>query len=72
MLLSLCIPTNGVLEWVLPVLESIYNQNVDESLYEVIVSDNGNSEEFRQALESYKMSHSNLIYKKTYAQNGKR
>ena len=68
MLLSLCIPTNGVLEWVLPVLESIYNQNVDESLYEVIVSDNGNSEEFRQALESYKMSHSNLIYKKTYAQ----
>ena len=28
-LLSLCIPTYGVSEWVFPVLDSIYNQKID-------------------------------------------
>ena len=45
-LLSLCIPTNGISEWVFPVLDSIYNQKVDDSLFEVIVTDNGNNEQF--------------------------
>ena len=31
-LLSLCMPTNGVVEWVFPVLESIYKQGCDNSL----------------------------------------
>ena len=43
LVLSLCLPTNGISEWVFPVLESIYSQNVDESKYEVIVTDNGSS-----------------------------
>ena len=38
-LLSLCIATNGVSEWVFPVLDSIYSQEVDQSLYEVVVTD---------------------------------
>ena len=37
-ILSLCLPTNGVIEWVFPVLDSIYNQNVDLNMFEIIVS----------------------------------
>lgn len=66
-LLSLCIPTYGVSEWVFPVLESIYNQNVDESLYEVVVTDNGHNESFEKDMNELVLKHTNLIYKKTNA-----
>ena len=33
-LISLCMPTNGVIDWVFPVLESIYNQKVNNELFE--------------------------------------
>lgn len=66
-LISLCIPTNGVLEWVLPVLESIYSQNVDLALFEVVVTDNGNNLEFSEAMQKCAEKYPNLIYKKTKA-----
>ena len=66
-LVSLCIPTNGVIEWVFPVLESIYSQKVDNSLFEVVISDNGNNEDFQKKILEYKETHSNLIYEKTNA-----
>jgi hypothetical protein len=66
-LLSLCIPTNGISEWVFPVLDSIYNQKVDDSLFEVIVTDNGNNEQFSEEMQTYARKHENLIYKKTTA-----
>ena len=43
--LSICLPTNGVVEWVIPTLESIYAQNVNFSLFEVVISDNGETTE---------------------------
>lgn len=67
-LLSLCIPTNGVLDWVKPVLESIYCQHVDESNFEVIVTDNGNSIEFQQYMGKQVILHDNLHYRKTTSQ----
>lgn len=67
-LLSLCIPTNGVLEWVKPVLESIYCQNVDKALFEVIVTDNGESKTFQQFMESQQRIYDNLHYRKTNAE----
>lgn len=67
-LLSLCIPTNGVLDWVKPVLENIYKQGVDETLFEVVVTDNGDSKEFQQFMEKQAASHDNLHYRKTIAQ----
>lgn len=67
-LLSLCIPTNGVLDWVRPVLESIYCQHVDESNFEVIVTDNGNSIEFQQYMGKQIILHDNLHYRKTTSQ----
>jgi hypothetical protein len=65
--LSLCIPTNGVSEWVFPVLDSIFNQNADESLYEVIVTDNGDNEDFHAVMSNYALKHENLTYRKTNA-----
>lgn len=64
-LLSLCIPTYGVVEWVIPVIDSIYAQNVSEDLYEVVVTDNGNNKEFEQIMTTYIEKHKNFVYKKT-------
>lgn len=66
-IISLCLPTNGVIEWVFPVLDSIYSQNVDTSLFEVIVTDNGNNDEFVRMMIDYEKKHENLTYKKTTA-----
>lgn len=68
LLLSLCIPTNGVTEWVIPVLDSIYKQDVDQQLFEVVITDNGNNEEFQKAIKNYSKKVSNLVYQKTNAQ----
>ncbi|MBO5469809.1 MAG: glycosyltransferase family 2 protein [Lachnospiraceae bacterium] len=66
-LLSICIPTNGIVEWVLPVLESIYRQNGDNEEIEVIVTDNGNNCEFEKTMRDYLEQHRNLVYQKTGA-----
>ena len=52
-LLSLCIPTYGVSEWVFPVLESIYNQAKDLTMFEVVVTDNGNNASFKEKIREY-------------------
>lgn len=66
-LLSLCIPTNGIVEWVGPVLDNIYSQGIDENLYEVVVCDNGNDLKFENMIREYQEKHKNLVYKKTTA-----
>ena len=63
--LSLCIPTNGIVEWVVPLLESIYNQNCDDYLFEVIITDNGENNELYNSIEKFTTNHKNIIYKKT-------
>ena len=65
--ISLCLPTNGVIEWVFPVLDSIYNQKVENDLFEVIVTNNGNNHQFDTMMQEYAEKHDNLIYKKTDA-----
>ena len=62
-ILSLCIPTNGAKEWVLPVIESIYTQRVDDNLFEIIISDNGCNTELESSLSSF--NHNNLFYYKS-------
>lgn len=66
--LSLCIPTNGIIEWVFPVLDSIYTVNVDECEYEVIIEDNGTNEEFPKKILDYQRHHSNLKYYRSTSQ----
>lgn len=66
-ILSLCLPTNGISEWVFPVLESVYSQGVKEDLFEVVVTDNGSNSDFAKQMEEYAQKHPTLIYKKTTA-----
>ena len=66
-LISLCIPTNGVVEWVFNALDSIYRTDVSEELFEVVVTDNGDNEEFCQKMVAYAQNHSNIVYEKTEA-----
>lgn len=60
--LSLCMPTNGVIDWVFPSLESIYDQQVDENLFEVVIMDNGNNTDFVNKIREYQKKHPNLKY----------
>lgn len=66
-LVSLCMPTNGVIDWVFPVLESIYNQNVNNELFEVVITDNGNNAEFKESIKEYLQTHINIVYAETQA-----
>lgn len=66
-ILSLCLPTNGIIEWVFPVLDNVYNQEADIDEWEIIVTDNGNNDEFQEKMYIYATEHKNLIYKKTNA-----
>lgn len=66
-ILSLCLPTNGIMEWVFPVLDNIYKQDADQTEWELIVTDNGDNEEFYEKMTAYAAGRENLIYKKTTA-----
>ena len=60
--LSLCIPTNGISKWVLPVLESIYAQQANKEEFEVVLVDNGNGDDLNiSRLEKF-ISFDNFIY----------
>lgn len=63
-LISLCIPTNGVSQWIFPVLDSIFAQGIEETLFEVIVIDDGNNESFYGKMTDYCAGHSNIVYEK--------
>lgn len=61
-LLSICIPTNGAVEFIIPVLESIYSQNdVDKAKYEVFITDNGLDSKLEVAIQPF-MHNGNLRY----------
>ena len=66
-LLSLCIPTNGVKQWVMPVLDSIYTQNVEQDLFEVVITDDGDNKYFKEAIKDYISKYKNLHYYETDA-----
>ena len=62
-ILSICIPTNGNVKYVLNTIDSIYSQNIDKSLFEVVISDNGSGDELIKSIE--KLGYDNLIYIKS-------
>lgn len=62
-LLSLCIPTDGKVNLVIPTIESIYSQGVDLSLFEVIVTDNGSSDDLSRIIDQY--TYPNFHYYRT-------
>jgi hypothetical protein len=62
-ILSLCIPTNGAVEWILPVIESIYSQGYDTDKFEVVITDNGKDSQL--PVHIARMDYPNLCYKQT-------
>lgn len=61
-LLSICIPTNGVARWVVPTLENLYSLGSDESVFEVVVADNGGEEsDLADAVKRFE-THPNFRY----------
>ena len=66
-LVSICIPTNGVIEWIFPVLDSIYKQKIDKELFEVVITDNGNNKEFKRRINQYLSLYDNIVYEETSA-----
>lgn len=66
-ILSLCMPTNGVVEWVFPVLDSIFEQGCNSDDFEVIITDNGDNAEFKKRIKEYGLRHRNLHYYETKA-----
>lgn len=62
-ILSLCIPTNGAIEWVLPAIDSIYAQGYDNLKFEVVITDNGKDSQLPEYIA--KMTYPNLRYKQT-------
>lgn len=60
LILSLCIPTNGAVQWVLPVLDSIYHQKYDLNKFEVVITDNGKDSQLAGYLKNY--DYPNLRY----------
>ena len=66
--LSICIPTNGILEWMKPVMESILSQKADPAEYEVVVSDNGDHQDFREYMKQIAGEHENVRYHESKSQ----
>lgn len=66
-IVSLCMPTNGVVEWVFPVLNSIYEQGCDQEDFEIVITDNGKNKTFKEKIKSYNQQHLNLRYFETNA-----
>ena len=61
-LLSICRPTKGVSRWVIPTLENLYGLGADESIFEVVVADNGGEEsDLAEAIKPFEM-HENFRY----------
>ncbi len=60
--LSICIPTNGIYEWMKPVMESILSQKADPSEYEIVVSDNGDHEDFKDYMRRIAAENGNVTY----------
>lgn len=60
--LSICIPTNGATKWVVPTLRSVYEQGVDISLFDVIITDNGENSDLEKALAEFNQPNLSYIH----------
>lgn len=61
--LSICIPSNGTVKWVLTALEGIYSQDCDPDCFEVVLTDNGPSDELEKAVAG--LHYPNFTYRRT-------
>ena len=64
--LSICIPSNGTVRWALAALEGIYSQDCDPDCFEVVMTDNGPSDELEKAVAG--LDYPNFTYRRTTSQ----
>ena len=65
-ILSICIPTYKREYLVDQLLQTIYAQNCDRSLFEVCITDNSDTDETKDLIENKYKSYENLHYKKVF------
>ncbi len=68
LLLSLCIPTNGKSDWVIPVVDSILCSAADEKRYEIVIEDNGEGHDLETKIRDYQTDHRNIRYYRSASQ----
>ena len=64
MLLSICIPTYNYEKYISDCLNSIYNQNIETSKYEVVIGDSSTNKKTTKIVKEFKKKRKNIIYKK--------
>lgn len=52
-LVSICIPSEGNVNWAIPTIESFYQDGVDLELFEVICTDNGKKDDLSVAIKRF-------------------
>lgn len=62
LLISIIVPVYNLEAYISKCLESIYNQNLDKTLYEVILVDDGSSDNTEEIVGHYINNYDNLIY----------
>lgn len=60
--LSICIPTYNRAEFLPVLLDSIFEQNVRDSRFEVVISDNASVDGTEEVVRSYQRRYPNIIY----------
>lgn len=60
-LLSIIIPVYNLQDYIVHALDSVYSQQADSSLFEVIVVDDGSKDESLRVITDYAASHENMV-----------
>lgn len=67
-IVSICIPAYERVEITKKTIESIYNQNVDDSLFEICISDNSKNDNVKEMIYENFHGKENLVYKKSFCE----
>ena len=62
LMISIIVPVYNLEDYISRCLESIYNQNLDETLYEIILVDDGSSDNTGTIVNRYASNHDNLTF----------
>ncbi len=68
-MLSICIPTYNRTDILRDSLNSIYSQNIDETMFEVCISDDSSTFETENMIKKEFSQHTNLVYKRTVCES---
>jgi abequosyltransferase len=70
MLLSICIPTYNYEEYITDCLNSILNQDIETTKYEIVIGDSSSNNKTTEIVKKFKKKNKNIIYKKFQKKSG--